>query len=141
MPGHSGYMPECFLFGRIKAPPKPYLMELAGANDRLTYMTPEVRCLTKMHARGYTDEYQVVDGKLVCLTTGKIYGSQDISIVNFYRFEGISNPDDMAIIYAIETNDGRKGTLIDAYGLYADDRLEGFILQVDHFENKKASGW
>jgi hypothetical protein len=28
----------------------------------------------------------------------------------------VFNPDDMAILYAIETSNDRKGTLIDAYG-------------------------
>ena len=37
----------------------------------------------------------------------------------FRRFEGISDPDDMAIVYAIE-GDHVRGTLTDAYGVYAD---------------------
>jgi hypothetical protein len=41
-------------------------------------------------------------------------------IDKFYRFEGDSNPDDNAIIFAISSKDGWKGTLLDAYGVYAD---------------------
>lgn len=36
-----------------------------------------------------------------------------------YRFEGNTNPDDNAILYAIETARGEKGLLLDAYGVYA----------------------
>ena len=44
----------------------------------------------------------------------------DFVIDKFYRFEGASNPDDSAIIYAISSRDGQRGTLLDAYGVYAD---------------------
>jgi hypothetical protein len=54
-----------------------------------------------------------------------------VKAVNFYRFEGISNPDDMSILYAIETSDGRRGTLVDAYGFYSDDETGEFINQVE----------
>ena len=40
--------------------------------------------------------------------------------MDFYRFEGESNPDDMSILYAIEANDGISGTISSAYGTYAD---------------------
>jgi hypothetical protein len=38
-----------------------------------------------------------------------------------YRFEGDSNPDDSSIVYAISSNTGLKGTLVDAYGAYSEN--------------------
>ena len=37
----------------------------------------------------------------------------------------------MSILYAIETSDGRKGTLVDAYGLYSDDETGEFLNQIE----------
>ena len=37
----------------------------------------------------------------------------------------------MSILYAIETSDGRKGTLVDAYGMYSDDETGEFMNQVE----------
>lgn len=110
--------------------------EYDAANDRLTHMTELEKCLNKLESEGFTDQYKVEGGKLMDLTNNKKYKAKDVKAVNFYRFEGISNPDDMSILYAIETSDGRKGTLIDAYGMYSDDETGEFMNQIEI--NKKA---
>jgi hypothetical protein len=106
-------------------------MEYDRANDRATHMTDMDKCLHKLEEEGYTDQYRVEKGKLVDLTNNKKYKAKDVKAVNFYRFEGISNPDDMSILYAIETSDGRKGTLVDAYGFYSDDETGEFMNQIE----------
>ena len=106
-------------------------MEYQEANDRLTNMTDLEKCLNKLEAEGFTDQYKVEKGRLFDLTNNKKYKPGDVKAVNFYRFEGISNPDDMSILYAIETSDGRRGTLVDAYGFYSDDETGEFINQIE----------
>ena len=107
------------------------------ANDRITNMTDMDRCMRKLEADGYTDQYKVEKDRLHDLTIDKKYKAKDVKAVNFFRFEGISNPDDMSILYAIETSDGHKGTLVDAYGLYADEDTGKFFEGVEI--NKKTS--
>ncbi len=51
-------------------------------------------------------------------------------MAEYHRFEGISDPDDMAIIYGIETGTGLRGTLTDAFGFYADPRVGDFMKDV-----------
>ena len=106
-------------------------MLIQAATDRTTYMTELDECLDNLEAQGFRDEYKLENGQLHCLTTGKTFLPRDVKAVNFYRFEGVSDPDDMAILYAIETTDGRKGTLIDAYGYYADEEISGFMHDVE----------
>ena len=111
------------------------------ANDKSTYMSELQRCLAKLEEKGYTDQYRVENGKLHSLTDdSKFYKPNDVKAANFYRFEGITDPDDMSILYAIETSDGRKGTLIDAYGMYSDDETGEFMQQVD-INKKVSSRW
>ena len=50
----------------------------------------------------------------------KKFSSKSFNIVEVHRFEGMSSTDDESVLYVIETSDGIKGTLIDAYGIYAD---------------------
>lgn len=54
----------------------------------------------------------------------------DFIIDKYYRFEGASNPDDNAIVYAISSVDGLKGTLVDAYGVYADPLTNEMIEKI-----------
>ena len=108
--------------------------EYSEANDRPTNMTDMEKCLNKLESEGYTDQYKVEKGKLNDLTNNKKYKARDVKAVNFFRFEGLTNPEDMSILYAIETSDGRKGTLIDAYGLYADDDTSAFMQEVEIFK-------
>ena len=107
------------------------------ANEKITYMTDLQKLLNKLDKDGFTDQYKVENGKLLCLTNNQYYLPEDVHAVNFYRFEGPSDPDDMSICYVIETNDGRKGTLTDAYGVYADKETGEFMQSVEIFKKTK----
>jgi hypothetical protein len=51
-------------------------------------------------------------------------------IVEYFRFEGASNPSDMSILFSVECEDGNRGTIISAYGIYADTKLVEFMSKV-----------
>ena len=104
--------------------------DFAQPNDRTTFMTDLEKCMDQLESEGYSDQFRVEKGKLVDLTNKKKYKPAEVKAVNFYRFEGVPNPDDMSILYAIETSDGRKGTLVDAYGLYSDDDTGEFLNKI-----------
>src|SRR5829696_5275989 len=104
---------------------------MQNANDRPTYMTDLETCMKHLEDQGFTDQYKMDSGRLRCLATDRYFQPHDVKAVNFYRFEGISNPSDMSILYAVETRDGRKGTLVDAYGLYADGETGKFLQEVE----------
>jgi hypothetical protein len=50
--------------------------------------------------------------------------------VEHYRFEGASDPDDMSVVYAIKIDNGLKGIVADAFGVYANPDLGGFLEKV-----------
>lgn len=87
----------------------------------------------KLTQDGYTRDFTVKDGRLHTIDdqSDKSYAPEETTIVDFYRFEGESNPDDMAILYAIETTDGTKGTISSAFGTYANEDVDQFILKVE----------
>ncbi|MDO9001796.1 MAG: phosphoribosylpyrophosphate synthetase [Bacteroidota bacterium] len=56
-------------------------------------------------------------------------------IVEVYRFEGMSNPSDNSILYAIKSSSGEKGIVIDSYGANADS-IKTELLSKIEFERK-----
>lgn len=94
-------------------------------------------CSNKMKEMGYTEDFQVDKNGLTSFGEGgKHYKPEEIKIVNFYRFEGESDPGDNMIMYVIETNDGAKGTLVDGYGAYASEDASKFIVKIEEIEKK-----
>jgi len=89
-------------------------------------------CVNKLVLDGYTESFQVTGEGLFSQGKNKHYAPDEVHINNFFRFEGASDPGDNSILYAIETTDGTKGTLTDAYGAYGDAEVGKFV---DHVEN------
>ncbi|MDB5210965.1 MAG: hypothetical protein JWQ30_1792 [Sediminibacterium sp.] len=100
------------------------------------YLNTLVEVHTKLLADGYKEEFTVSDNILKALSTGKQYSPTEVKIINFFRFEGQTDPADSSIMYVLETNDGTKGTLVDAYGADADVDKTLFIREVENIEKK-----
>ena len=94
-------------------------------------------CLTHTEKHGYRESFEVRDMQLFAPSVDRLYAPHDVHVVNFYRFEGASNPDDMSILYVIKTTDNLKGILIDAYGTYADSSINDFITKVHDFHKRE----
>ncbi len=96
--------------------------------EERTLMSAEAR----LNKEGYTADFKVADGRLSTLENpNKTYGVEEVKIVDFYRFEGESDPDDMAILYAIECTDGTRGTISNSYGPLANTEVDAFLVQVE----------
>ena len=93
-------------------------------------------CLNKIVKDGYTENFKVTEEGLQSLETSKMYKPDQVHIVNFFRFEGASDPSESAILYVIEANDGAKGSLTDAYGMYADPDIDKFVKEVENISKK-----
>lgn len=96
-------------------------------------------CVNKMKEEGFKEDFQVNVKGLTTFDKSKTYNPDQVRIVNFYRFEGESDPGDNNILYVMETDDGEKGTLVDGYGAYSDVNVSKFIVQVEQIQKVKAS--
>lgn len=85
--------------------------------------TAEAPAVAALVRRGFTASFMVDGDRLRICDTDRRYRPQDVTIRDYYRFEGTSDPDDMSVVYALETRDGVLGTLIDAFGAKADPAI------------------
>lgn len=86
--------------------------------------------IARLITRGFTAHFGVVGGRLRAFDSGKTFGADELTIREFQRFEGVSDPDDMAILYAIESTDGTRGALVDAFGAYSNPAVSTFLHDV-----------
>ncbi|MGB3799987.1 MAG: phosphoribosylpyrophosphate synthetase [Lewinella sp.] len=77
--------------------------------------------------KGYNKDFNQKEEYLECKQNSKTYSPSDFKITHTYRFEGMSSAGDNSVLYGIETGDGTKGLLVDAYGVYADSLSEEMI--------------
>ena len=75
-------------------------------------LSQAINALTK---EGYEEGFKAEDTRIVGTGSTKKYLPGELKIVNTYRFEGMTDPEDESIVFAIEANDGTKGTLVMSY--------------------------
>jgi hypothetical protein len=79
---------------------------------------------------GFTGHFGVIADGLREFGTGVTFRAAELRICDCYRFEGLSDPGDMAIVYAIESRTGVRGTLVDACGVYSNPAISEFMARV-----------
>ncbi|CAG5080156.1 phosphoribosylpyrophosphate synthetase [Parvicella tangerina] len=72
--------------------------------------------INELNQAGYKEDFKALDNKLVGCNTKKSYKPSELRIVGTYRFEGMTNPQDGSVVFAIEANDNTKGTIVMSYG-------------------------
>ncbi len=98
-------------------------------NITMPYMKSLYSCLNRMIGDGYTENFKPTTKGLLSNKTNRIYRPHEIKIVNSFRFEGNSNPEDNVVMYIIETSDGLKGTLVNSYGTFSDSITNNLFMQ------------
>jgi hypothetical protein len=83
-----------------------------------------------LNCRGFTEHFTPAEGKLRAVVTQATFAADQLVIAECHRFEGVSDPDDMSIVYALEAGNGIRGTLVDAFGVYSDPRVGAFMGRV-----------
>ncbi|HKN87581.1 MAG TPA: hypothetical protein VJV04_12025 [Nitrospiraceae bacterium] len=80
--------------------------------------------------RGFTANFEFLNNSFRTVDGDKAFAPDQLTIVEHHRFEGMSDPDDLSVLYAIEGTDGTRGTVADAFGPYANPDLGAFLKTV-----------
>lgn len=84
--------------------------------------------IEELKKEGYTMDFNISPECLSCHRSNRVLSPDEFGIDAVYRFEGESNPDDEAVVYAISSPKyGLKGTLVNAFGLYSDEVSDALV--------------
>lgn len=98
-----------------------------------------VECMNVLRERGYEHNFSATKENTILDDAKKEYHPDEVRISSFYRFEGESDPGDSSILYAIETNTGEKGVMVNSYGPNSDTKITAFIEKVEDIQKKEHS--
>lgn len=97
-------------------------------------MSPKMysqKVLGELAELGFSHTFNIRHGMLHCTETDQYYSPKKVSLCASFRYDGYTDPDSSQIIYALETDDGTRGAVSDAYGVYSDPRLSHFLEKVN----------
>ncbi|CAZ98561.1 hypothetical protein [Zobellia galactanivorans] len=84
-------------------------------------LSEAVDALTKA---GYVEDFEARNDKIIGNISQRKFSSDELIIMESYRFEGDTNPEDEAIVFAIEAKDKTKGTLVMSYSANHSQNVE-----------------
>ncbi|HMH55216.1 MAG TPA: hypothetical protein VK535_03060, partial [Gemmatimonadales bacterium] len=58
--------------------------------------------MAELARSGFVEHFGVRGDELQSFDSGRTFAADQVVIREYHRFEGVSDPDDMAIVYAIE---------------------------------------
>ena len=86
-----------------------------------------------LRLEGYTEDFNMQANCIECKSLDLQLHPQDFTIDKYFRFEGISDPGDNSIVYAISAVSGEKGILVDGYGMYSENMTPEMIKKLHQF--------
>ena len=91
-------------------------------------MTTLSEITTKLKAEGYTEDFNLQAGCLQCQGNLLQVFPHEFVVDQHYRFEGLSDPGDEAVVYAISSAKyNLKGTLVNGYGIYSEPLADEMV--------------
>ena len=84
-----------------------------------------------LRKRGFTLDFNLEETAIGCKEHDFRLKPDEFHIREFYRFEGESNPSDEEVVYAIESDDGKKGGLVDAFGTYSGSLSDEMLARLE----------
>lgn len=84
-----------------------------------------------LRKEGYTEDFNLKQNCLECCNGEYSIFHDEFKIDKVYRYEGDSNPDDEAILYAISSDKYKlKGVLVNGYGISSDDVTDEMLAKL-----------
>ncbi len=80
--------------------------------------------INELNKKGYTEDFRAGENHLEGLVSKKKFNPEELLIVESHRFEGMTDPADETVCFAMEASDGTKGTLVMSYSAEHSQEIE-----------------
>lgn len=84
-------------------------------------LSQAINALTK---DGYKENFEAGENKIIANFSKAEYLPSELQIIESYRFDGMTNPGDETMVFAIAAKDGTKGTLVMSYSAEHSQNVE-----------------
>lgn len=74
------------------------------------------KAINGLTQKGFTEHFSAEEAAILGSQSKRSYAPEDLKIVKTFRFDGMTNPQDDSVVFAIEAKDGTRGTLVMSYG-------------------------
>ncbi|MBL7998571.1 MAG: phosphoribosylpyrophosphate synthetase [Candidatus Kapabacteria bacterium] len=89
--------------------------------------------IAQLRKEGYTEDFNVKQHCLECHDGEYVIFHNEFVIDKVFRFEGMSDPDDESIVYAISSPRYRlKGILVNGYGIYSEPLTDEMLAALNN---------
>jgi hypothetical protein len=92
--------------------------------------TMMLRSLDDLAKRGYTIDFTVTDNGFLDDGKGHTFKPAEVQLDELQRFESTGNSSDSRVLYALKTNSGVKGRLVNAYSINESSNITQFMDKV-----------
>ena len=92
-----------------------------------------MRCaIARLERAGYREAFRARSEGFLELQTGRVHRPEDLIVDEIVRFEGESDPDDEAVLYALRSRDDEvRATFVASYGPRADPISAQLLRRLD----------
>jgi hypothetical protein len=87
------------------------------------------RVVDRLTQDGYPAQFRAEDDGLH-VVGGAVFAPEDVVVEKMARFEGVSDPDDECVVFALRAPDGTRGTWAATYGPEGRDEIEQEALRL-----------
>jgi len=86
--------------------------------------------INSLQSRGFDQDFLFDEKGAHLMASGEDVIASELTIVEHHRFEGVSDGSDMSVVYGVLLKDGRKGTIVDGFGVYSNPFMTKFMEQI-----------
>lgn len=87
--------------------------------------------ISDLRQKGYTEDFNLKQECIECRNGQHQLRADDFKVDQVFRFEGMTDPADESILYAISSEKtGLKGLLVNGYGIYSEEITNEMALKL-----------